>query len=454
MPGMTLIGEAMTFAHDQELLGFCLDEHDEPAGDDFATRCKEKRFGRYIDSRNPEFSMSQIEMMDGVDRDAADETDGVDRDDVDEGEVSDVEVRDRFAQFCDMSSRAQASEVDRLKHLACQVLSVNIRDFEIPDGFALDCIERGLSNREFAEEVRMSFSNRFGFVRKIVLTAEDRKLVAKVALMDDHWHFAGQENIGDEDLAISQQGGHAKNNCLRRESEEYKIVRVERDIREIKGNHSRSRVYNSRRRTCFYRARRETMRRQWDLYNEDPQEIKMQRQDEAFRVLDEEFNRETLEVQFLSVRDQLMMHNAFVVFHDQDDDLMDDDELNYALRQMQGWKDTDYSPYPRLRVVQEPITPIYHSPMDDFGSDDDWDDWYEGIDNEPAHPATCYCGECLAERFANGEDHCGDPMCNHCNSVVGIFTGLGEDDRSIDEDLVKFGSTARIRNSVARGRRA
>ena len=462
MPGMTLCGEALTFAHDQELLGFCLNNPDEPAGDDFDTRVRNNLMGgAWIDPQVGSCTQEDLNDADGAD-------------DEEEGETPDGEVRARFVRYCTTTPREQRLMIYRAQDELCNAIGADIAGWLPSEELALEVIQddpdheslRQMAESACWEALRHDIDRTrenisvclgvhtydwclnedviYGWLKQALQSHEIIELAKE--LCPAHLLESMYADDIDEDLIrIAHQGGHT-NNGLQRDFTETKNDYVKHEIGERKADRCCARISNSRRRTCFFRARRETLRRNWDLYNEDPFEIKMQQQDEAFQAY-VEYERETPEVEFLSVRDQLMMQRAFV---DRDDDLVDDDELNYALREMEGWKDSGYRPYPRLRRV----IPIWDDPFFDDFPDDRYDEWLDGVDDEPAHPATCYCSACLEERFSNGEDHCSDPMCSHCNSADGIFAGFGEDDRSVDEQLVRFGSPDRIRNSVDRGRRA
>ena len=52
MPGMTLLGEALTFLVDEDLVNYNADSPDDPPGDSFEDRCRNKLMGgAYVDSR-------------------------------------------------------------------------------------------------------------------------------------------------------------------------------------------------------------------------------------------------------------------------------------------------------------------------------------------------------------------------------------------------------------------
>jgi|GEM_PF-5796003 len=196
MPGVTLtslVDEALTFHHDGNLLGFCLDNPDEPFKDSFEDRCHDKLVGRWIDSREGFCTPQDLFVGDADDETEVDE-DGYDADD---------EVRTPFAQFCDMSSRKQALEVNRLKHLICEFIGfgVTICDFEAPDAFILEAIQDGLDDEELCQQGKALY---YGLKRrKLVLTAEDKLLVVKVEKMEDHYDF-GTSYANDDVIRIGQ----------------------------------------------------------------------------------------------------------------------------------------------------------------------------------------------------------------------------------------------------------
>ena len=70
----TLCGETLTFAHDESLLGFCLDNPDEPHGDDYGTRVVNKLRTPWVDAREG-FATPQSLVADTEDEDDGEEED-------------------------------------------------------------------------------------------------------------------------------------------------------------------------------------------------------------------------------------------------------------------------------------------------------------------------------------------------------------------------------------------
>lgn len=136
MPGMTLCGEALTFAHDAQLLGFCLDNPDEPAGDDFETRCRNKLLGgAWIDPQVGYLTQEDVDAMNGVVEAASD------TDDEEESYDADDEVRGIRASFCAMSSREQNRFIAKMKLRICSLIGASYFDWEPSDEFILEIIE-------------------------------------------------------------------------------------------------------------------------------------------------------------------------------------------------------------------------------------------------------------------------------------------------------------------------
>jgi len=140
MPGMTLCGEALMFAHDQDLLNCCPDNLDEPAGDDFETRCRNKLSGGgWINPQVGYITQEDIDAMNGVE--AADGDTDDDDDGEDEGYNADDEVRGIRARFAAMTTREQNRFVAEMKLRICFMIGASYFDWEPSDEFILEIIE-------------------------------------------------------------------------------------------------------------------------------------------------------------------------------------------------------------------------------------------------------------------------------------------------------------------------
>jgi hypothetical protein len=123
---LTLTGELFFFAHDGSLLGYSPDERDDPAGDDFNTRCKAKVEGVWIDPNE------------GVwDGEPAEEAD----DDGDDSYKHDGEVRSLYARFIAMTAIEQDVLIDDIKMHLCGLIGVHPSDWEPSNEFVLAIIE-------------------------------------------------------------------------------------------------------------------------------------------------------------------------------------------------------------------------------------------------------------------------------------------------------------------------
>jgi hypothetical protein len=123
---LTLIGELSFFHHDASLLGYAPDERDEPAGDDFDTRCKAKRVGVWIDPNEG--------VWDGNTPDEDNEENG-------DSCGVDGEVRDLYARFIAMTSTEQDVLIDDIKVHLCDLIDVHPMDWAPSTEFVLDIIE-------------------------------------------------------------------------------------------------------------------------------------------------------------------------------------------------------------------------------------------------------------------------------------------------------------------------
>ncbi len=75
----TLCGETLTFDHDAGLLGFCLNDPDEPHGDDFTTRAVNKLKAPWVDAREG-FATPQSLVADTEDEEGGADDDGEEED--------------------------------------------------------------------------------------------------------------------------------------------------------------------------------------------------------------------------------------------------------------------------------------------------------------------------------------------------------------------------------------
>lgn len=406
-----MLGESLTFAHDGQLCGYCLSNPDDPFGDSFDDRCRNKLMGgAYIDSREGgQTPQEVIAHLIGVD-------DGED----DESYLDDDAPSSQYELYCAMSMRNQAVYLAKFKVRICNLLGVSYLDWEPADALALDAIQDNTPDDVLRDQAYAAYMAE-------PVPDEDNP--------SDEYPELGED---DDSVAPHQDlEGVVRLDC------EFSYGRRERDRRLV------SNSLGKRHWKC---ARRETMRRNWDFFNEDPIEIEAARRDATLAAL------------FASDVDTepeptVMMDSTWSPALPWE--CYSEEELADAANEMHVWVTTgrppwwSYQPSFDYNNKRDRFYDFYDSydlydPYDDyeFRSDTQHDD------DETAHPSECTCGACLAERYADRDDHCGDLMCSHCNSARDIIAGYGEDDRSIDEQLMKFGTQERIRNSVARGRRA
>lgn len=223
---LTLCGEALTFAHDARLLGFCLDSTDEPVGESFDELCANKNNARHyghawFDSRDPTALPQDLVTQDG-------DTD-VDVDD--EGSyVQNDEVRSMYARFCAMNEVQQTKFMYDVTMHICASIGVSICDWEPTDEFVLDAIENDLSDEALKEIALAMF------------------YATAVSL---------EGNPSDEDhevVDVSRQGSCTQSSA-ERDAEATQIERLEAELRQ-RGSSDVGKVVNSRNRACFYSNRR------------------------------------------------------------------------------------------------------------------------------------------------------------------------------------------------------
>ncbi len=227
-----LCDEALTFQHDQTLLGFSLDNPDEPADDDFETRCRAQNADCFI-------PIDQVADNHGVDSDEADVSDG-DEDDTAYDPVTAEINPDSLGARLEQYSIAQIDRV--VDHLVLMLsIALGCNPLAVSRSIVLDACERNLS---------------FSVLKVVVQDA------LYVADRDDEYWGA---QIKEPDYMPSHSGGHSRSNTAERASEN-KQEAMEYEIRMSTGWKSKCRTKNASRQTCLRRLRRASIRRNADHF--------------------------------------------------------------------------------------------------------------------------------------------------------------------------------------------
>ncbi|OGZ05738.1 MAG: hypothetical protein A2845_01145 [Candidatus Lloydbacteria bacterium RIFCSPHIGHO2_01_FULL_49_22] len=203
---LSLIGETLTFAHDGQLLNFCVYDQNEPEGDDFVTRCEKKNnalhYGHaWFDVQNG-FCTSE-DMF-----------------------AAAKELRGTYALFCDMDARQQSQFIYKMTMHICALIGVSACDWEPSQEFVLDAIQDELSDKDLKKAA----------LEVYVLPCEE----------EPDQPVAGNDFTTDPDLIrIAQQSSRLR-------------VLLNYDEEDAKEGRSARRglSVNGRNRACFYSGRR------------------------------------------------------------------------------------------------------------------------------------------------------------------------------------------------------
>ena len=161
MPGISLCGELSEhsphFAFNGDFLGFCPDNPDEPHGDDFNTRCEEKRLGAWVNPHEGFVGPEELSLIlagaDAGDVGAFDHLVDEGDDDVEASTDGPEEPRTAYQRFCDTSHREQEQIIFAFKLHVCALIGVSRHDWMPDHTFVLEAIEY-----EFEDLVLISFA--------------------------------------------------------------------------------------------------------------------------------------------------------------------------------------------------------------------------------------------------------------------------------------------------------
>lgn len=398
MPGISLSGEMNSFAYDQELLGFCPHDNNEPAGDSFHDRCTRKIEGIWIDTRDPKGKVC-LESDDEHDARLRQEDDEADDDASEDDDVAydaENEVRGPYARFCAMNRREQERLIEETKDLICDLIGVSSRDWRPTTEFVLEAIQDETPMEELRQDSR----------RRYLGTRTQRPLGSSHAD-----HVSEHADV----IRVAQQGSSGK-------SETPQDFGLGRSYR------TRCKESNSRKKKCWHSNRRETIRRNADFFLEDVGE------NHNFMGQYVGYESEGYVGEFLTVRDQMRLGV----------------ETELTLEQQLWWEDIQFREYEyesfayydsraRYRRPYRPFDDLinctclmctrqrfpFSDLYDDFGYNpyDDWD-WYVEPEDEVQD---------MIERFGDRFDGQDD-----------IFAGFGETDADIDRIFPSFSSSGRF----------
>ena len=213
MPGRTLLGEALTFEHDEQLVGYCLNNSDEPVGDSFEDRCKPNNWTP-ID----EVVMPEDEVQNSL-----------------------------FGMFCQLSVEAQEKVIDGMKTMIVGWLGLCQYFWEPSTEFVLDCIQDGLSE----DEIRK-------LAHKVYLSAHDPMEFNPSDV--EYFDHGGEDNI-----VVSQAGGHISRKPAIYQEENGNEAR---EWRIHRNSHERFRARDNefRNRRIHLRDGRHTIRKETEKY--------------------------------------------------------------------------------------------------------------------------------------------------------------------------------------------
>ncbi len=194
MPGVILADlcdEALTFHHDGQLVGFCLDNPDEPFGDDFETRlaCVRGTFVPIEDFANEDDGIEDEESLRACFGDEND--DSAHESNVVEG------MNDLYGDYCRMAPSQRAEAIANLRSVILLALDIDKADWNPGDDIVIECMK---------QSERLSPDDLLSWI--------EAQYHAATREYDDHIHAAlmreQDANVDDEFWMPAHAGGHVK----------------------------------------------------------------------------------------------------------------------------------------------------------------------------------------------------------------------------------------------------